>query len=603
MTKTEPTSTHCSTSTTIHNETPTIKTKRKLEARSISIINRRIAVLGFVLSLIFFALILYYDYHRPAYIERLLNYMYPVVDDHEAKLLVKDIVISDSVCKDVSFLKNVGGCAMSRCLILELGLILPLVYSLLPLTNSLYISDSSTKHTFEDDDSFSSLLNRIAWSFWFVSLALMACGITIGHEMFGCMALAGLLAIFAQGVASVSQLARNAARRTYEKENSKECVNGVIVGDDTDEDDDIKRELQQHTLSASAVFIPADLWSGRNRIFSDSFIMQEGIKRGRKRDFLTFIFLNYLFLQVGQFLLVVLKKMWDCIDCRRLSAVPNEVVTLFSFFTTLGVSLFTHGVGGRMFNDSWSFYHPFRGGSIHVKLQAAGWSLLGASLLLIGLQSINEKFFFIGSLLSWISEGLILVSILYYQGKENLKKVADVQIAEYASKSQQNMFWLIFSLFQDLFITNFHWIYPFHLSMVMSGIRILSSNPTAHFMNITFFESIASGCILLIIWSLPSLLIPFSSRRKYLPLNPFWHLSNFIEWLYLHPNGLYFDSQIKFIDDNLNEYKKENTMFAFMPHGTLPFNVLAVFYHFHDIFDEVCLFFVSRTTMLDFSVY
>lgn len=112
-------------------------------------------------------------------------------------------------------------------------------------------------------------------------------------------------------------------------------------------------------------------------------------------------------------------------------------------------------------------------------------------------------------------------------------------------------------------------------------------------MNISIMESIINGSFLLLLWSLPSLLIPYSSHRKNLPWNPFWHLSNLIEWLYLHPSGLYFDSQIEPASENINYYRKEKTMFALLPHGTLPVNVLAVFYHFHDLFENVCIFFVS----------
>ena len=92
--------------------------------------------------------------------------------------------------------------------------------------------------------------------------------------------------------------------------------------------------------------------------------------------------MNYMFLQIGHALIIGFKFVWDCVQCDRLGVVPKEALVIFTFLTSLGVLLFTHGVGGRMFNEKWTFFHPFEGGTMHIGSQAVGWSLLGVSILL-----------------------------------------------------------------------------------------------------------------------------------------------------------------------------------------------------------------------------
>ena len=141
------------------------------------------------------------------------------------------------------------------------------------------------------------------------------------------------------------------------------------------------------------LLVDAKLWSAApkrgNRNRSDSF--QEKKQGRRKRDFMLFCGMNFALIQspyiLTQFYRVAFK---GCVDC-LFGATPQQlrdVPALFALVSTLGVPILSHGVGGILFHPKqWSFHHPFDGGSLHVKTQAIGWTLLAVA----GLMQVSRR--------------------------------------------------------------------------------------------------------------------------------------------------------------------------------------------------------------------
>lgn len=481
---------------------------------------------------------------------------------------------------------------------IEIALILPVVYILWPLLHGAHAGSSSSSSrkngdvVRSEDNSFSYLLGSIAWILWAVSLALMSAGLIIGAEFFGCISLAALLTLFAQGVGGVSLLIRNSSLAYACKRRSS------TTSDDFPDGDDIRREAFQRDVSNESAFVSADEWSrkdfveGQSHQISSDFVKEE---KGRKRDFFIFIVMNYMFLQVGHALIIGFKFVWDCVQCERLGIVPKEALVVFTFLTSLGVSLFTHGVGGRMFNEKWTFFHPFEGGTMHIGSQAMGWSLLGVSILLhilflvADMQSEYDFLLYIGSATSWFAEGLILYSLWNYQHARKSPERVD-HVAPIGTDNRHTG-WLLFSYFQDLVATNMHWAYPVVFILSMLGLP-------NHFLKLSALESIARGCYLLFLCCLPAICIPFSpKRKKYKWFHVLGQFNAAFEHFLLHPKGIYFDSRMKHEGDH-EDYTKDKAMFAMMPHGVVPFNVWAIFYHFEEVFGDVCLFFGSQISIV-----
>ena len=285
--------------------------------------------------------------------------------------------------------------------------------------------------------------------------------------------------------------------------------------------------------------------------------------------------MNYMFLQVGHALIIGFKFVWDCVQCERLGIVPKEALVVFTFLTSLGVSLFTHGVGGRMFNEKWTFFHPFEGGTMHIGSQAMGWSLLGVSILLhilflvadmqseygelvtasikilkpqmhpsqswlshnpvsflIIIHLLTDFLLYIGSATSWFAEGLILYSLWNYQHARKSPERVD-HVAPIGTDNRHTG-WLLFSYFQDLVATNMHWAYPVVFILSMLGLP-------NHFLKLSALESIARGCYLLFLCCLPAICIPFSpKRKKYKWFHVLGQFNAAFEHFLLHPKGIYF---------------------------------------------------------------
>ena len=172
-----------------------------------------------------------------------------------------------------------------------------------------------------------------------------------------------------------------------------------------------------------------------------------------------------------------------CVDCATGTQSLKDIPAIFTLVATLGIPLFTHGVGGLLFHgkEQWSFHHPMSGGQVHVISQAAGWTLVSlAGILQIANFLFNTSYDFLlhsGNVVGWIAEGLLLYSLLNYKDKVEVD-AKDFMPPRERGNSQRGPIEFLFAIGQDLFITNVHWMFVIWIAIAPMGFNIFSLNPT-----------------------------------------------------------------------------------------------------------------------------
>jgi len=427
------------------------------------------------------------------------------------------------------------------------------------------------------------VLQAVTWTLYSGALCLLAIAIFWSPGFFGLISSAAVLGLFAQGLMVTSIL-------TFEE--------------DENPANSSSEEIEEDDITAPAHLIKASQWAASPvRKRSDSFTEKK--KRRRKRDFFLWCAMNYALFQVP----FVLKWFYrtvihTCVDCATGAQNIKDIPAFFTLIATLGIPLFTHGVGGLLFHkDQWSFHHPMSGGKIHVISQAAGWTLVSlAGLLQITNLFFNTSYDFLvhsGNVVGWVAEALLLYSLLNYKDKESVDAKDFIPSRE-RGNSTRGPIELLFALGQDLFMTNIHWMLIIWIATAPMGFNVFSFDPMGKMFNVTPLESAINFLKVIVVCVLPSLFFPYSAKRKPISIfNPFSLLIKINESILLSPFGIFRDSMIE-LEEPVEAYQKDGCMFAIAPHGTLPLSVWAVWHQASHIFDSVCLFFGSQIAIVPF---
>ncbi|GMI39760.1 hypothetical protein TrCOL_g6013 [Triparma columacea] len=433
------------------------------------------------------------------------------------------------------------------------------------------------------------ILQAVTWTLFSVAVIILGVAIFWHPTMFGLISSAAMLGIFAQGLMVTSIL-------TFEEDSDpsdSSPTSSRSASFDKDEDD----SSPDHLIKASQ-------WAKSPvRKRSDSFAHKK--KKRRKRDFFLWCMMNYALFQVPFVLKWFYKTViHTCVDCATGVQNIRDIPAMFTLVATLGIPLFTHGVGGLLFHkDKWSFHHPMSGGKLHVLSQAAGWTLVS----LAGILQITNLFFdthydFLlhsGNVVGWCAEALLLYSLLNYKDKVDVD-ASDFIPPRERGNSKRGPFEFLFAVGQDIFITNVHWLFIGWIAAAPMGFDLFSLNPTAKMFNVTPLESALNFLKVMVACVIPSLFFPYSATRKPISIfNPFALLIKINETILLSPFGIFRDSMIE-MEDPIESYQKDGCMFAIAPHGTLPLSVWAVWHQASHIFDEVCLFFGSQVALVPF---
>eukprot|EP00586_Coscinodiscus_wailesii_P012624 CAMPEP_0172514380 /NCGR_PEP_ID=MMETSP1066-20121228/259710_1 /TAXON_ID=671091 /ORGANISM="Coscinodiscus wailesii, Strain CCMP2513" /LENGTH=850 /DNA_ID=CAMNT_0013295025 /DNA_START=29 /DNA_END=2581 /DNA_ORIENTATION=+ len=517
--------------------------------------------------------------------------------------------------------------------------------SLPPSSTALTVSKNNT--TQKRQALFVSwLLEAISWLLWTIAMLCLMIGVFhfVPHR-FGCISFAALLALLAQGVALVAILWDHDFHCNEEEE---------------EEEDDIRREILERSGGGSRIAVEgilADAWVKKNKnlattaghgvaVGDDDTSTEKcrknnhtiPITKGQKEEhntastistkrddktalssaaqkdvasvnFVVFFLMNTGLLQSPYYLQVGIHYSDSG------SSIPKEIPGAVLFVVTILVPLFTHGVGGRMFHrEEWSFHHAFQGGTHHVTAQATGWSLLSfaalmhLAFLILGMGHQHVYLLHSGSFLAWVAEITLLYSLLNFRPTSSLKKsgsqhqITITSLIALAFAGGEHVFWYLFSFIQDLYITNMHWFYTIWLFATLCGFNAFSFHPFRSFGNFSLWKEVLLNTALVLgVWSLPALLVPYTSRRKEWKrlqrLNPFAIYNTAFERVMFGRKGLFCDSMLR-SEEEVGVYQRDGAMFAILPHGTLPTSVFAVFYQFADIFENVCLFFGSQVSLV-----
>lgn len=516
-----------------------------------------------------------------------------------------------------------SNCAMSATvdktplyvLVSELAILLPLLLSLLPITQwwrKTFVADAKREdESNKEGIKVGVLLFIIAWALWIVAFVALVVGIMLGTARVGVISVAALLAFFAQSVASVGCLLLNSS---------------------SIEDDEMRRDAQSigETLNVTAVKAsewlriqkdagsqPSEHTNNNSSSAPKRLTPMDWIMKGRNREFALFFAIKIFLLQSPFALQYGLHLLHACANCVGMGlqedieqssgdsqgmVVPKEFTGLVTFCCTLLVPLFSHGVGGLLFHpESWTFHHPMNGGRSHVTAQATGWSLIGVAGLLhlafLVFGSGHEHVFLLhsGSIVSTIAEVFLLYSLInFLPDEENAPTPKTEMVRSATSWTAREVYWLFLSFIQDFMLTNLHWFSPLWLVLGLLGID------TFHpFRASTIWGVFANASFSVVVCALPTLLIPYSPRRKSWRWNCFGHMNNaFIKFLY-HRNGLFSGSVLRFEEETVDAYTQGGgTIFAITPHGILPTSVIALWHQFEEIFKDVCVFFGSQVSLV-----
>ena len=514
-------------------------------------------------------------------------------------------------------------------LVSELVILLPLLLSLLPITQwwrKTFVADAK-----KDDENnkegikVGALLFIIAWSLWIVALVSLVVGIVLGPGRVGVISISALLAFFAQSVANVGCLLLNASSiEDDEMRREAQSIGETLDIKSMKASEWLRRQRDTGTSGSSASSIQKNDHSSASK---RSSTLVDWLMKGKNREFLLFFAMKVFLLQSPYAFQYGLHLLHACANCVGLGLheeiqqsssekgliVPKEFTGLVTFCCTLLVPLFSHGVGGLLFHsEKWTFHHPLGGGKSHVRFQATGWSLIGVAglfhlaFLMIG--SGHEHLFLLhsGSAISTIAEILLLYSLINFLPDQSAgkSKSSDSDLGTKSQKTQvtglkttwttKKVCWLLLSYIQDLMVTNLHWVSPIWLVSAMLGID------TFHpFKATTIWGIFANVCFVACVCAMPTLLIPYSPRRKEWQWNSFGLINDaFINFLF-HPEGLFSGTELRFEEETVDAYKgEEGIMFAITPHGILPTSVIALWHQFQDIFRDVCVFFGSQVSLV-----
>ena len=414
------------------------------------------------------------------------------------------------------------------------------------------------------------LLRVIAWVIWGISALSLIIGISIGSHFFGIISISGLLAFFAQGVSSV----------------------GCLLSSRMLEDDDVQRATWPVGEKESALVSAARWTNPENKnplVVSISPTEKHGneaalpykkhatndpshrqeyhfryVNHARNIEFLLFFFMKIMLLQTPYFLhcgLVDPLHQGNLFIHDRSPIIPKEIPGAVAFVCTICVPLFTHGVGGTLFNGNlWSFHHPFDGGKSHVTAQATGWSLVALAGILhlafihrgmdkqygkdflphlvilwhreneynqrnsflsvgkytqlsISLALITNKLpaylFHSGSFLSWFAESVLLYSIIEFRPKETNDWNIKGEPGHYKSTLCH-----FISFIQNFVATNFHWLFCWWLFFTLMGFNTFSLTPMKGFLCASLSQVALNTSFLLFAWSIPYAFISYEPRRK-----------------------------------------------------------------------------------------
>lgn len=518
--------------------------------------------------------------------------------------------------------------------VVEASILVPTLLLIMPLTHrkwrQLRKVSGDERQSSNEDNKLCLLLRRTSWVLWTLSAIGLVLGIVVDSHQFGIISVSALLAFFAQGV---------------------HCVGFLVSSYDSG---DIHQESCSIDLRADHK-IPAVSWVRRKSGFANVDYCKEAInphqaknapddnpirkdlppekssnsmnwslEAGPKRessDLLLFFFIKLALLQTPYCLHLGLHLLHDCVACAlqhrkqfdptlHLNSpgtggdfiLPREIPALVAFACTILVPLFTHGVGGKLFNGTrWSFHHPFDGGQLHVKCQATGWSLVGLAgflqlaFMMLGMGRQYVYLLHSGSLLSWLAEGILLYSLLDFRPT----KVQRSSVRRNASKSNglestlSIFLSLMLSFTQDFVITNLHWLLFSSMTMSLLGFNFFSLHPTKCFLCASPADVAFSSLLLLVSWVMPYVLVSYSPRRKRWKWNVFGLTNDAFAWFVCQPHGLFSGSQLK-MEGSLDDYQRPGAMYCLAPHGTLPTSVVAIIYQFEHIFADVCVFFGSQ---------
>ena len=514
-------------------------------------------------------------------------------------------------------------------LVSELVILLPLLLSLLPITQwwrKTFVADAKKDDKKNKEGiKVGALLFIIAWSLWIIALVSLVVGIVLGPGRVGVISISALLAFFAQSVANVGCLLLNAS---------------------SIEDDEMRREAQSIGETLDIKSMKASEWlcmhkdtttrtgslalsiqmNNHSSAPKRSPTLVDWLMKGRNREFLLFFAMKIFLLQSPYAMQYGLHLLHACANCVGLGfneeiqqssgekglIVPKEFTGLVTFCCTLLVPLFSHGVGGVLFhNEHWTFHHPLGGGRSHALFQATGWSLIGVAGLLhlafLMIGSGHEHLFLLhsGSAISTIAEVLLLYSLMNFLPDQSASK-SKSSGTDLGTKTQtqstglkttwttRKVCWLLLSYMQDLMVTNLHWVSPIWLVLAMLGID------TFHpFKASTIWGILANVAFIVFVCAMPTLLIPYSPRRKEWRWNIFGLINGaFINFMF-HPEGLFNGTELRFEEETVDAYKgEEGIMFAITPHGILPTSVIALWHQFQYIFRDVCVFFGSQVSLV-----
>jgi hypothetical protein len=198
-----------------------------------------------------------------------------------------------------------------------------------------------------------------------------------------------------------------------------------------------------------------------------------------------------------------------------------------------------------------------------------------------------------GSALSWFAEALLLYSLRNFDPEGKQPTIITESELGQSKEEHRSTIWMAMSYLQDILLTNLHWWYTLWVMASLVGFDAFSLAPTRTFLNASLVDLVViQAKMVCCLFLLPTLMIPYSPKRKQWRWNPFGLVNDLFEWFVFHPKGLFFNSKLR-MELPVEEYQRGGAMFAMLPHGILPTSVGAVWYQFDSIFETVCLFFVS----------
>jgi len=162
---------------------------------------------------------------------------------------------------------------------------------------------------------------------------------------------------------------------------------------------------------------------------------------------------------------------------------------------------------------------------------------------------------------------------------------------------ERSVGWVLVSYVQDLILTNMHWFYTFWILLTTVGLNVFSWRPWENLFRTTVGEATKNTLVVMLVWILYAKMIPFAPKRKVYRFNVFGLINDrFVRFL-SHRKGLFHDSVLKH-EETIENYRERSSVFAIVPHGTLPTSVLPVWDQFPQLFSEVCMFFGFQVTVV-----